>query len=369
MSRLEDLALIAIYSAPFAGIAFLVTVLLTRPLIGYLRDRQIGKAIRADGPDHAAKSGTPTMGGLAILGGLLAAAFLLWTFMSITTYDGTPDLRFVVGASLAFGALGALDDRAGLARRRGDRAIGIGLTARRMISIQALVAVAIGAWMWSADVPQTLGIDPSAPVSRMGGPPIRALPAALDPLAHVWNEGGPVAAAAWIALSVVLLLGIVNGVNLSDGLDGLAAGLLIAAFTALGFVTTIEHRGPIYALCFAAAGACAGFLVYNRHPARIFMGNVGSMGMGGALGAAALYSGAWLLLPIIGAVFVAEVLSDIIQIGYFKLSGGKRIFRMAPLHHHFEMGGMPETTVVRRFWLAGALAGAAGVAVAIAVIA
>jgi phospho-N-acetylmuramoyl-pentapeptide-transferase len=173
---------------------------------------------------------------------------------------------------------------------------------------------------------------------------------------------------------VLVVFGTATGVNLSDGLDGLAAGLLIAAFAGMAAVLAIVGDRALWvaaapspgalALCSAAAGAAAGFLVFNRHPARVFMGNVASLALGALLGTVALASGTWPLLAIVGGVFAAEVVSDVIQVGYFKATGGRRFFRMAPLHHHFEKGGWPEQKVVRRFWAGGALCAALGAALA-----
>lgn len=340
-----------------AGGAFGLSAALTPPYIRWLKSRQFDKAIRVDGPDHSSKAGTPTMGGIVMVVIVLIVALGLTLVASGSSSDGHR-LTTIALAIVAFGTLGVLDDLAGLARRSGGREIGVGLTARRMLSLQILAAVAIALWSWNGVQMRSMAVE------------VQVAPVLTDPLNALWASGGNAALVVWIAIATVTLVGTVNGVNLSDGLDGLAPGLLTLAFFALGLASMLgSHDLWIWLVSFAAAGACAGFLVFNRHPARVFMGNVGSMGLGGALGAVALVSGTWALLPIIGAVFVAEVLSDIIQIGYFKYSGGKRVFRMAPLHHHFEKGGMPETTVVRRFWLAGALAGAAGLAVAIASIA
>ena len=360
---MEMLQAVGLFLLPAALVA-LVTMGVTRVLIGQLQARQVGKTIRADGPDHAAKAGTPTMGGMGMITILVIVGLFLALMATLsTTQVGELNIVFVIAAMIGFGIVGAADDRAGIARRRGDREIGIGLSARKMLALQTAIAAVIGTLTWFARVPQRFDETCYWCVSHTS-------PADLDPLFSIWVLDTPMAAGVWIALSVIVLLGIVNGVNLSDGLDGLASGLILLAFVSLGVVSS-RSIGPMTAFffCFAAASACAGFLFFNRHPARVFMGNVGSMGLGAALGTAALVTGTWALLPIIGAVFVAEVLSVIIQVGYYKYSGGKRVFRMAPLHHHFELGGMPETTVVRRFWLAGALAGAAGIAAAIAIIA
>lgn len=302
-----------------AGAAFVWTVLLTPPLIRWLRNRQFGKAIRVDGPDHAPKAGTPTMGGLAALAGIAAVS----TLPIQLGHRG--EVLFIIGTMAAFAVLGLIDDLAGIARRDGGRELGVGLTARRMLAAQiglaTVSAVALRS-IWSSQV---------------------------EPIG--------------LALAILAIVGTVNGVNFSDGLDGLAAGLSAIAFVAFA-IAIAAHSGaddPAAMLAMASAGACLGFLVFNRFPARAFMGNITSMSLGAGLAALSLSSGLWWLLPIIGAVFVAEVVSDIIQVAYFKWTSGRRLFRMAPIHHHFELGGMAEHQVVRRFWLAGLAAGGAGI--------
>lgn len=307
--------------AAWLAIPAALTAALTRPLIGWLGRRQLGKAIRADGPDHAAKAGTPTMGGLAMLA---VGAAALWL---VPSGDASGFRAPTAAALVVFGLVGALDDWLGLARKGRAREPGVGLEARHLLLLQTLAAAALAAWMATS-------------------------------IGAGWR-------AAWWLVAVVAILGTANGVNLSDGLDGLAAGLLAVAYGAFAAVLVAGSQPTAAAWCLAMAGANLGFLVWNRHPARVFMGNVASMAMGGALAVLALATGTWPLLPIVGAVFVAEVLSDLVQIGYFKATRGRRILRCAPLHHHFEMGGMPETTVVRRFWLAGAAAAAAGLALAV----
>ncbi|MCB0215613.1 MAG: phospho-N-acetylmuramoyl-pentapeptide-transferase [Caldilineae bacterium] len=337
------------------GFGFLIAVASTRPLIAWLAARQFGKAIRVDGPDHQAKSGTPTMGGL----GMLLALLVGLTSIGLPIASRAPasdaamprspillSLVLVAVAGLGYALLGLVDDLQGLERKRGGGEIGVGLGARQMLALQTLLGLLLG--LLATRLPPELTRLP-------------ALPAGLLAL-----------------LIAFALVGTVNGVNLSDGLDGLAAGLIAIASGSLGLTLLrlpssgiepdllvhlpLEREAWLLSawLALTITGACLGFLVFNRHPARVFMGNVASMGLGGALAMLFLVSGRWWLLPIVGAVFVAEVVSDIIQIAYFRRTGGKRFFRMAPLHHHFERGGMHETQVVRRFWAAGLLAGLLG---------
>ena len=329
-----------------------LTALLTVPLRAWLRSRQLGKTIREDGPDHASKAGTPTMGGLALIAVLVLGLGLLW-------FEGNPlpTAPALLAALIGFGALGLLDDWAGLARKGRAREIGVGWTARRMIVAQTAVAIGV-AWLLR---------DQYAPWTA--GPPAEARWA---PWA-VWSPGVFVAeygTVAWLALATLVLIATVNGVNLSDGLDGLAAGLVALAFTAIGLILPLRLNdvavnsglvGGTLVWPWIVVGACIGFLIHNRHPATVFMGNVASMALGGALATFALATGLWPILPVVGAVFVIEVLSVVIQVGYYKISGGERVFRMAPIHHHFELGGWPERRIVRRFWLAGLAAALLGV--------
>lgn len=304
------------------SLCFALSAVLTPPLIRWLAARQFGKAIRADGPRHQAKSGTPTMGGVV----MLALVALVCLVLLAGPHRAAAGLA--LAGLLAFAGLGWVDDLAGLARRSGRTELGVGLKARQMFALQGIAALAL-TWAW-------LRIAPTEG-------PLAALPTV-----------------AVATLALVALIGTANGVNLSDGLDGLAAGLLVIAFgglLALGLP-------PLPALLSAAAlGVCAGFWLHNRHPAKVFMGNTASMGLGLLLALCALLGGKLLLLPVLGAVFVAEVLSDLIQVGWFKWTRlrtgtGRRVFRMAPLHHHFEALGWSEPRVVKAFWAAGLLAAA-----------
>jgi len=392
MNLPPSLALIAALTVPMAAGALTVAVG-TRPLIGWLTRRQFGKSIRADVPMHEGKSGTPTMGGLVLVGVVLgsivvcAAAVWLWarwTFLGSTIYsiDGDPfgletmmriaaralatAMAATAFAVVAFGAIGFIDDWRGLARKGRAAPVGIGLSARRMFALQIAAGVCVAAALASVPMPPPVVTDV---------PPTSSWPAAI--LAAVVVEPGAFIAASswptWLVFATLVIVATVNGVNLSDGLDGLAAGLAAIAFAGLGLSVIglhLTHEAlaglqvvdlALGLVCMAIAGACLGFLVHNRYPARVFMGNVTSMALGGALATIALASGAWPLLPLIGIVYVAEVASDVIQVGYFKWSGGKRVFRMAPIHHHFELLGWHETVVTRRFWLVGAIGAAAAV--------
>jgi phospho-N-acetylmuramoyl-pentapeptide-transferase len=316
------------------GGAFGLTLALTPPLIGWLRANQFGKAIRADGPAHQAKAGVPTMGGLA----LLASVFVVG--LALHRYGGAAAISTGIPTALVamalFAGIGLLDDLEGLVRKgRLPAELGVGLGARRLFALQLVAGALVVALL-----------------ARSGALAGGAL-------------GGLVA--------LVAVVGTANGLNMSDGLDGLAAGLSAIAFAAAAVAAAGAGAGSdagltlLSTFALAVAAACLAFLVYNRHPARVIMGNVTSFALGGMLATVVLASiggRAWLVLPVLGFVFVAEVASVLLQVGYFKSTGGRRVFRMAPIHHHFELGGMPETQVVRRFWLVGLLAGLAGIAVA-----
>ena len=172
-----------------------------------------------------------------------------------------------------------------------------------------------------------------------------------------------IGAVPWIIFAAIAIIGFSNGVNLTDGLDGLAGGTLIFAFVAFMIIAllNVPAQPNLALVCALIIGAILGFLWFNVHPAQIFMGDSGALSLGATLAVTALITGQILVLPLIGIIFVVEVLSDIIQIGYFKLSHGKRVFRMAPLHHHFELGGWDEEKITLRFWIVGALAGMLGV--------
>jgi phospho-N-acetylmuramoyl-pentapeptide-transferase len=170
----------------------------------------------------------------------------------------------------------------------------------------------------------------------------------------------------YLPVAMFIIVGTSNAVNLADGLDGLAGGTAAIAFAAYGVIAFLQGQVYLVTFCFTVVGATLAFLWYNAYPAQLFMGDTGSLALGATLAVVALMTGQWLLLPVVGIVFVAETLSDILQVGYFKLTHGKRIFKMAPLHHHFELLGWSEVQIVQRFWLAAMLAAMIGIALALA---
>jgi len=270
---------------------------------------------------HREKTGTPTMGGLVFVVVLLAA-------LAVVRVSRFTDLVLLV---VLCAAIGAADDL--LMVRGGAR----GLPARTKFLATALAAVI---FMRAIDA----GWD--------GGVLFHAGSFAL--IAPHW---------LWLVLGILAITGTIHAVNLTDGLDGLAAGTVIPPLVVFALIAGATDVPAAAFGAAAGAGACAAFLIFNRHPARLFMGDTGSLALGALLAGVAILSGEMLLLPIVGAVFVAEALSVILQVSYFKATGGKRIFRMSPLHHHFEMGGWPETKVTVRFWIASLLASLVGWAI------
>jgi phospho-N-acetylmuramoyl-pentapeptide-transferase len=325
-------------------VALLVAIVTTPALMGWLRRRQIGQHIREDGPaSHSVKAGTPTMGGIAIV-----VAVVLGYFMG---HVG-PSVRFsrtgylVLLAVGCFGIIGFLDDWIKVRHRR---SLGLGKWSKLAAQIVVAVVFAELAVYW-AHTSTTLSFTQST-----------------SPGYHLGTVG-------WVIFAVVVMVGTSNAVNLTDGLDGLAAGSATFCFAVLAIIGywifrhySIYHLLPASAIdmalsAVALAGACLGFLWWNAAPARIIMGDTGSLSIGAGLAALCLLLNVDLLLPIIGGLFVLETLSVIIQIISFRCFG-TRVFRMAPFHHHFELLGWPETTVIVRFWVLAGLFAALGLGI------
>lgn len=308
-------------------IAFGLTVLLGHPFVAALRAAKIGKHIRAEEPaEHQPKAGTPTMGGL-----LIVAVIALLTVL-VNRGDYRPVLVPLL-VLLACAVLGALDDRLGLIgsvqQGLSVRAKLLGLT---LVASGAACLLNVGLGVGSVELP-AIGLV------ELG----------------------------WLAIPImaIYIVGFANAVNLTDGLDTLAGGTTAIAYGAYGIITFAQGQSQLAALCFTVVGAVLGFLWFNAYPARIFMGDTGALALGAVVAVIALPAGQSLLLPLVGIVFVAEATSVMLQVGYFKLTRGRRLFRMSPLHYHFRMGGWTETQVSLRFWLVGILAGLLGVALAL----
>ena len=325
-----------------AGIISFFTAILGMPLlIRWLDSRQIGQPIRADGPQsHMKKKGTPTMGGIAIVFAAVAGYVAPHVLTQRLPFSRRGVL--VVFAFVGAAAVGLADDWIKITHKRS-----LGLNKRAKIAGQFSVAIIFAtlAITWAR-------VEPVLGFTRPQRP------------------GWQVPAALWIAVMVFVVIGASNAVNLTDGLDGLAAGSSVYAFgsyTVMGFWMfrhfndyRIERALDVAVVAASMVGACAGFLWWNAAPARIFMGDVGSLAIGSALGAIAVVTYTPLLLPIVGGIFVMETVSVMLQVFSFRLMGGRRIFRMAPIHHHFELKGWPETTVIIRFWILAMIAAALG---------
>lgn len=310
--------------------ALVLTIFLGPWFIRWLTRVKCGQTILKDVAAHQCKQGTPTMGGLLIMAAVLIST-LLWG--NLTNHYVWMMLLVFTG----FGAVGFADDYIKVVRHQNK-----GLSARAKFLTQILVAGAVVAWLLCEPVYST----------KLAVP--------------FFKNFHPDLGIFYLPLAIFVLVGTSNAVNLTDGLDGLAIGPMIVASACFGlFVYVAGHAnmaeylnvisvpgvGEVSVFCGALMGAGLGFLWYNAYPAQVFMGDVGSLSLGGALGFLAVLCKQELLLVIVGGVFVFETISVILQVGYFKVSGGKRIFRMAPLHHHFELKGIPESKIIIRFWI------------------
>ncbi len=319
-----------------SGLSFMLAVIWGGPLLRVLKYFKVGKLIRVEGPDrHINKMGTPTMGGVmivlpvALLTVLLNAASLL----GLNVLGRSVILPLMVLLGYAF--LGAVDDWEGI---RGPRR-GLGMRARTKFLMQVIFATAVAFGLkYVLEVPELFWFAGEEPLS-LGG----------------W----------YIPIAVLVIVGMSNAINFTDGLDGLAGLISATAFAAFGGIALLQQQLFLARFCFTIVGALFGFLWFNVHPAELFMGDTGSLSLGAALGVVALMTGQWLLLPLIAIIPVSEALSVILQVGYFKVTKGRRLFKMAPFHHHFELLGWSETQVVQRFWLVGLLFAMLGIALAL----
>lgn len=294
--------------------AFLICLLTGGKIIAFLRKEKAGQVISDNGPErHHKKQGTPTMGGLIILLALTVSSLI---------FGGRQTLPALI-VTLAFGGIGFLDDFLITSRGRA-----LGLRARSKFGLQVLVGVVTAFWLlW-------IGHSTVIVIPRLFSASI-----AVD-LGYFYY-----------LLVVILLVGFSNAVNLTDGLDGLAAGSMAISMVPIAIMTLGFGLFKVNIFAAAVAGACLGFLWFNSYPAKIFMGDTGSLALGGALAMTAILTKTEILLLFFAFIFIVEVLSVMIQVVYFKLTHGRRVFKMAPLHHHFELSGWQETQVVTRFWL------------------
>ncbi len=304
--------------ALIAAIAFAVSMLVTARMIPVLRHKQFGQFIREEGPQaHLSKAGTPTMGGIAFIIGI-TVALIVSMFMQGSMI--TEKIAIIL-SMLAFGAIGFIDDYNKVAKKQNE-----GLTPKQKLVLQVVFGIALAIFMM-----------------------LKEGTTMLIPFIGKTVDFGIL----YIPFVVFIEVAMANAVNLTDGLDGLAASTSSIVACTFAIVGMTLHGGsePMAAAGQAVFGALIGFLLYNHYPAKIFMGDTGSMALGGVLSAMAIVGHVEWLLPIAGMIYVIEALSVIIQVAYYKKTGGKRIFRMAPIHHHFELGGWHETKVVRVFCL------------------
>ncbi len=322
-------------------LSFLLAVIWGGPLIRWLRDHRVGKQIRVEGPtSHQVKMGTPTMGGLMIIIPVIVITVVLNIFNLLGATIIGRSILVPLFTMVGFAFLGGYDDWMGL---RGQKNGTIGLLGRYKFLAQVLLAFIIVMFLY---LPPPLG-------QNLHSVAFPRVPQKID------------IGLLYIPVAMFIIVSTSNAINLTDGLDGLAGWITAICFASYGVIAYLQQQIYLVTFCFVMVGALLAFLWYNAHPAELFMGDVGSLALGGTLAVVALMTGQWLLLPLIGIMFVAETLSVILQVLYFKLTHGKRLFHMAPLHHHFELLGWSETQVVQRFWLMGMLAGMLGVALAL----
>jgi phospho-N-acetylmuramoyl-pentapeptide-transferase len=343
--------------------AMLISFLFGGKIIASLRRRQIGQEVREDGPkSHLSKQGTPTMGGLIILVSILIPV-LLWGGLDSTA------LLVVLVSTVWMGLIGLLDDYLKVVKHSSK-----GLIGRYKLAGQILLGLIIGIWLFlTPPQPQSEGVSPDLI------PGVRTVDInSGDSEITIFSSETTVPfvkslrldlGILYILLVILVLTGTSNAVNLTDGLDGLATGVSLISILAFGalayflghanFASYLQFShlpgvGEVFVFAGAAAGACLGFLWYNANPAEVFMGDTGSLALGGAIGSMAVVTRNELLLALVGGVFVAEALSVMIQVSHFRKTG-RRVFRMAPIHHHFELLGWPESKVVVRFWIIAAI--------------
>jgi phospho-N-acetylmuramoyl-pentapeptide-transferase len=316
------------------AMAFLITFMLGHPYLGYLRRAGLGKKVRIEGPStHMEKTGTPTMGGLLVTFTVLALTVCLTILLF---RDQGRSILLPMAVMALTSALGWFDDRLSLVGRKGE-----GLGVRTKFLLLGLIALIAALVLYS---PEVAGID----------------------FIYLPGKRDQIVIGAWvIPLAILAIMGGAHAINLTDGLDSLAGHTAAVAYAAYGIIAHLYGQTYLVTFCFTVAGSLLAFLWFNAHPAEVFMGDSGSLALGATLAIVAMMLGQVFLLPIIGFVFVAEALSVMLQVLFFRLTGGRRLFRMAPLHHHFEMMGWSETQVAQRFWLISMVTGLLGVALAL----
>ncbi|HEX8991255.1 MAG TPA: phospho-N-acetylmuramoyl-pentapeptide-transferase [Anaerolineales bacterium] len=331
---MKDVAL----ALSLAGLAFIMTVIWGGPLLRILRHFRMGKIIRVEEPSqHAIKMGTPTMGGVMFILPVLLLTVMLnaVSLIGLARSGAGRSVLVPMIVMVAFGVLGAIDDWEGIrGKRRGE-----GMRARTKFLFQVI-----------------LGIGTAWVLKFLLGVPDMFLPGIKGFFDLGWW---------YVPLAAFIIVSMSNAVNFTDGLDGLAGLIAATAFAGYGMIALNQHQVYLARYCLTVVGALFGFLWFNVHPAELIMGDTGSLALGSTLAVVALMTSQWVVLPIIAIIPLSEMLSVVIQILYFRLTHGKRFFKMAPIHLHFELLGWSETQVVQRFWLIGLLAAMVGVGLAL----
>ena len=320
-----------------AGATFLLAVIWGAPLIELMRRLRLGKNIRIDGPAaHAAKMGTPAMGGVLIVAWTVLVSLVVNVVQFVQALEIAESVVIPLGVLVAYSILGGIDDYQGFRLRPGE-----GMRARVKLAVQLAIALIAAVLLyWQVN-------------DRHGWVAVPTVPVLID------------IGLLYIPAAVIVITGSANAVNLTDGLDGLAGLIAATAFVAYGIIAFLQDQQFLVVFSFIVIGATFGFLWYNAKPAQMFMGDVGAQALGAALGVLALMTNQWLIFPVIIAIPVATELSTTLQVLYFRATGGKRLFKMAPLHHHFELIGWSETQIVQRWWLIAMLTVMIGIALAL----
>ncbi len=325
------------FALSLGGVTFLMAVIWGAPLVELMTRMGLGKNIRIDGPQsHMKKMGTPAMGGILIIFWVVVVSIIVNIVQIIQATEIAESIIIPLGVLISYSILGGIDDYQGFRLRPGE-----GMRARVKIWFQLGIAfiAALAIYYVVND--------------GHGWMAIPTVPVLID------------IGLIYIPIAVIVIAGTANAVNITDGLDGLAGIIVATAFMAYGIISLLQDQQFLLTFCTITVGACFAFLWYNAKPAQMFMGDVGSQALGGALGVVALMTNQWLILPIIATVPIATMLSTTLQVLYFKWTGGKRLFKMAPLHHHFELIGWSETQIVQRWWLIAILSAMVGMALAL----
>ena len=327
------------FALTLGGVTFLMAIIWGSPLVELMRRFKLGAQIRIDGPQtHMTKMGTPAMGGLLIVGWALLVSIVVNIVQIVQALEIAESVAIPLGVMVAYAILGGVDDYLGFhPRPHGEK----GIRARVKIWFQLGIALIAAVLLYFV-------VN-----DRHGWMAIPTVPLLVD------------IGILYLPMAIIIITGTANAVNITDGLDGLAGIIVATAFAAYGIIAFLQDQQFLVVFSFIVVGACFAFLWFNARPAQMFMGDVGSQALGGALGVVALMTNQWLILPVIAAVPIATMLSTTLQVLYFKATGGKRLFKMAPLHHHFELIGWSETQIVQRWWLIALLAGMLGVALAL----